>query len=193
MSMSSGSDDNDDNEWRCDCIEADGISAFAGHMCRKPHTEYCNDEGTAYCTNGGTCVNNLVSQMIRLEYPGSDSCACPKEFSGPHCEFLNELVAIHNLTIQAEIDAQFGPTGFGDDHELSPFNASFFTALGFGVLLVLGALATIFVSSKRKYGKLASGDGDKTNTCGVVPCSEIPNAEQFNDDEGHIMHDVVLE
>ncbi len=63
------SSENDD-EWRCDCIEADGISPFAGHMCRKPHTEYCNDDGTAYCTNGGTCVNNLVSQMIRLEYPG---------------------------------------------------------------------------------------------------------------------------
>lgn len=185
--MSSKSDD----EWRCDCIEADGISPFAGHMCRKPHTEYCNDEGTAFCTNGGTCKNNLVSQTIRLEYSGSDSCVCPKEFSGPHCEFLNELVAINKLTLQEKIDETFGPAGLiGKNNPTTDGRETLFITLGFGMFLVLCALATVFVSRNKRYGELRR---DENESCGIVPCSDIPNAEQFvDDDEGYKMQDVAL-
>ena len=61
---------NDGSEWFCDCAEADGVSAFAGDMCRKPHTEYCNKEGTTYCTNGGSCVNSFISHSLSLQYEG---------------------------------------------------------------------------------------------------------------------------
>lgn len=58
------------DEWVCDCVEADGVSAFAGDMCRKPHTEYCNSQGTAFCTNGGTCVNHLLGHTLSVQYEG---------------------------------------------------------------------------------------------------------------------------
>ncbi len=60
----------DDIDWRCDCVEANGASAFAGDMCRRPHTEYCNHEGTKFCTNGGTCVNNLIIHENSVQYEG---------------------------------------------------------------------------------------------------------------------------
>jgi len=47
-------------EWRCDCTIADGVNGFAGAMCRQPATEYCDGNGSSFCTNGGTCVSNLV-------------------------------------------------------------------------------------------------------------------------------------
>ena len=56
------------NEWVCDCLEADGVSAFAGSMCRKPHTEFCNSEGNVFCTNGGTCVNYLIGHSWSIQY-----------------------------------------------------------------------------------------------------------------------------
>ncbi len=62
--------DNDDIEWKCDCIEANGASSFAGDMCKRPHTEFCNAEGTAFCTNGGSCVNNIVIHEHSVQYEG---------------------------------------------------------------------------------------------------------------------------
>ena len=62
--------ENDESEWMCDCIEAMGQSRFAGDMCERPHTEYCNEDGSAFCTNGGSCINNLVVQTLQIEYEG---------------------------------------------------------------------------------------------------------------------------
>ena len=50
--------------WKCDCLVADRVSKFAGAMCREPSTEYCDQEGKSFCTNGGTCENNLVAYDV---------------------------------------------------------------------------------------------------------------------------------
>mmetsp|Transcript_33612 Transcript_33612/g.39149 ORF Transcript_33612/g.39149 Transcript_33612/m.39149 type:complete len:230 (-) Transcript_33612:638-1327(-) len=92
-----GGDDINVMEWKCDCLEADKVSSFAGAMCRNPHTDYCNDDGSAFCTNGGSCRSSLVSFDIDTEYMGSEGCLCPPEFSGPHCEFLTTLITEDNL------------------------------------------------------------------------------------------------
>lgn len=76
------------SKWVCDCAIADQVNAFAGAMCRQPATEYCNLSGSSFCTNGGTCVSNLVHAQFLV----SGECICPPEFAGPHCEFLKVLV-----------------------------------------------------------------------------------------------------
>ena len=53
-----------ENVWKCDCLVADRVSRFAGAMCREPSTEYCDAEGDVFCTNGGTCVNNLIEYDV---------------------------------------------------------------------------------------------------------------------------------
>ena len=60
----------DEIDWRCDCVQANGASQFAGDMCRRPHTEYCDHEGKTFCTNGGTCVNSIVNQAHSIQYEG---------------------------------------------------------------------------------------------------------------------------
>lgn len=86
-------------ELACECSDADGVSRFAGLMCRNPYTEYCADkydpnESTSFCTNGGKCKSSFISAQVA---PGNTTinneyrhlgCVCPKEFYGPHCEFL---------------------------------------------------------------------------------------------------------
>ena len=52
-------------EWRCDCAIADKVNNFAGAMCRRPATEYCSGDGSKFCTNGGSCVSNLVQPEFK--------------------------------------------------------------------------------------------------------------------------------
>lgn len=75
------------HEWMCDCIVAKRKSDFAGYMCQHPSTEYCNVDGSSYCTNGGTCAINMGAYTIQDD-DEPEECLCPEEFEGPHCEFL---------------------------------------------------------------------------------------------------------
>jgi hypothetical protein len=50
-----------EQEWKCDCKLADAVNAFAGAMCREPAIEFCNSDSFSFCTNGGTCVSNLIN------------------------------------------------------------------------------------------------------------------------------------
>lgn len=76
--------------WVCDCMVADSVSAFAGTMCRHPATKYCDSGNVSFCTNGGSCGINVVGNVEDLNL-GGEECLCPKEFTGPHCEFLQTL------------------------------------------------------------------------------------------------------
>ena len=58
------------SEWLCDCIEAAGVSPFAADMCKRPHTEFCDDNGISFCTNGGSCKNHLINPEIKIQYEG---------------------------------------------------------------------------------------------------------------------------
>jgi hypothetical protein len=75
---------------------ADEMSKFAGMMCRKTYTEYCNRASASsdFCTNGGKCKAGLLAALFA---PGNTSansqfadigCVCNPAFYGPHCEFL---------------------------------------------------------------------------------------------------------
>lgn len=92
QTKTTSSSNHSSSEWMCECVMADEVNAFAGAMCRQPATEYCNASGSSFCTNGGTCVSNLV----HLEFQVSGECICPPEFTGPHCEFLKVLVEKQN-------------------------------------------------------------------------------------------------
>lgn len=61
---SASSEEGGANGWRCDCEIAEQVNAFAGAMCRRPATEYCSAGGSSFCTNGGSCVNNLVQSDL---------------------------------------------------------------------------------------------------------------------------------
>lgn len=88
-----------DGEFVCDCAEADHVGKFAGMMCRNPYTEYCvshftPDQTTPFCTNGGKCKGSIMAAQVA---PGNtdanvlfkdEGCICPRDFYGPHCEFL---------------------------------------------------------------------------------------------------------
>lgn len=83
---------------RCDycTIIADEMSKFAGMMCRKPFTEYCNaaTATTDFCTNGGKCMASFVAAHFAPGNTTANSqfaglgCICNPAFYGPHCELL---------------------------------------------------------------------------------------------------------
>lgn len=50
-----------EEEWKCDCELADHVNTFAGAMCREPAIEYCDSDRSSFCTNGGTCISNLIN------------------------------------------------------------------------------------------------------------------------------------
>lgn len=62
-------------------------SEQAKFACRKRLTEYCDSTTTSgtteFCTNGGKCTANYQHENVDK----SVLCKCPKEFTGPHCEF----------------------------------------------------------------------------------------------------------
>jgi hypothetical protein len=83
---------------QCDycTVVADEMSKFAGMMCRKPFTEYCNaaTATTDFCTNGGKCVASFVAAHFAPGNTTANSqfaglgCICNPAFYGPHCELL---------------------------------------------------------------------------------------------------------
>jgi hypothetical protein len=83
---------------QCDycTIVADEMSKFAGMMCRKPFTEYCNavTATTDFCTNGGKCMASFVAAHLAPGNTTANSqfaglgCICNPAFYGPHCELL---------------------------------------------------------------------------------------------------------
>jgi len=81
---------NGNGEYTCDCDIAERVSSFAGFMCRSPATEYCyskihSDGPNSYCTNGGKCISHPIEDPQPFKHLG---CQCPREFAGPHCEYL---------------------------------------------------------------------------------------------------------
>ena len=83
---------------QCDycSVVADEMSKFAGMMCRKPFTEYCNaaTATTDFCTNGGKCMASFVAAHFAPGNTTANSqfaglgCICNPAFYGPHCELL---------------------------------------------------------------------------------------------------------
>lgn len=69
-------------ESACDSLGSSG-SDLAKFACRKRLTEYCDDDTSSFCTNGGKCTANYQHANVDK----SVLCKCPKEFTGPHCEF----------------------------------------------------------------------------------------------------------
>jgi hypothetical protein len=60
---------NELGEWGCDCSQADELSAFAGHQCRNPTTEYCTgtydpNAALSFCTNGGRCLSDFLAAEV---------------------------------------------------------------------------------------------------------------------------------
>lgn len=129
----------DEKEWKCNCKFADGVNSFAGAMCRQPATEYCNLHGTSFCTNGGTCVNNLV----QAQFKSDGECICPPEFTGPHCEFLKVLVDMQDFTHYIAEDDQKMNQGIdmkGTDVE----KASSSAPLILGLVVIAAFISAIF-------------------------------------------------
>jgi hypothetical protein len=90
--------DHEEQGTQCDycTVVADEMSKFAGMMCRKPFTEYCNaaTATTDFCTNGGKCMASFVAAHFAPGNTTANSqfaglgCICNPAFYGPHCELL---------------------------------------------------------------------------------------------------------
>lgn len=64
-----------EENWMCNCELADSISLYAGQMCRTPITEYCTgrfkpNSPFYFCTNGGRCLADFISAQMA---PGDTS------------------------------------------------------------------------------------------------------------------------
>jgi hypothetical protein len=119
-------DSNGTTEWSCDCALADSLSDFAGKMCRNPLTEYCNGKfdphaPMAFCTNGGRCRGDFLGAQVD---PGNTTvnsfyqdagCICPRDFYGPHCEFLR-------LNVVDDVDNNFDSND--DTEKATPITSS---------------------------------------------------------------------
>lgn len=92
-------DQNGTVDWKCDCALADSMSEFAGKMCRDPLTEYCSGKfdphaPLSFCTNGGRCRGDFIGAQVDAGNTTVNAiyqhagCLCPRDFYGPHCEFL---------------------------------------------------------------------------------------------------------
>jgi hypothetical protein len=114
------SDENETTRWGCDCALADSLSDFAGRMCRDPLTEYCSGKfdphvPLSFCTNGGRCQGDVINKEIYQEnttahgFNQNAGCVCPRDFFGPHCEFLRLNV----------VDDFGDVVDFNGDHEKS--------------------------------------------------------------------------
>lgn len=77
--------------YRCDCTFAETAeSKFAGQECEHSDTVLCKDakqgQGSLFCTNGGSCMSFIYDAGTRW------GCACPTEFVGAHCQYLEASV-----------------------------------------------------------------------------------------------------
>jgi hypothetical protein len=77
----------------CDCNTAfTKDTSFAGDSCQHPATTFCTKqpdgslEGTIFCTNGGSCGDNVHT-----------GCDCPAGWNGFRCEYrIEELELVNN-------------------------------------------------------------------------------------------------
>lgn len=73
-------------KYHCDCTQAQGTTAFAGHECEQAATAYCvlgrMESQYAFCTNGGKCIRVVEDGEA---HPG---CRCTPEYEGKHCQYL---------------------------------------------------------------------------------------------------------
>jgi len=91
---------NNDHNKTCDYAYRYG-SQFAGLMCQKPVTEYCTMDGSDYCTNGGKCTKDFdTSRHKDWNFEQGQVCACPREFYGPHCEWLKSAIPAEQQVTQ---------------------------------------------------------------------------------------------
>jgi len=177
----------DEKEWKCNCEIADGVNSFAGAMCRQPATEYCNFHGTSFCTNGGTCVNNLVQAQLESE----GECICPPEFTGPHCEFLKVLMDKQYI---AEDDQQWnqGIDMKGTDVE----NASSSAPLILGLVVVAAFISAVLW--KRRQSSISRGYSSQSYSYGQPAFPLSPSGYRGSDggasmdDEEYVLQDVSL-
>lgn len=100
----------------CDCrnaVDNDGIN-YLGAYCQKPSpvdnkddadavpdSVVCDEVTMRFCINGGSCVDSFIQ--------GKDSCNCPDEYTGYHCEFHKTQLDQGNLGI-CSMDCQNGGT-----------------------------------------------------------------------------------
>merc|ERR1712071_221705 len=76
----------DENNFFCDCDEADVSASFAGLFCEHKATVYCtttNDlSRKSFCTNGGSCKSIIGKNDAHL------GCFCQPGYEGSHCQFV---------------------------------------------------------------------------------------------------------
>lgn len=91
-------------KYHCDCSTAFGVSEFAGENCEYDVTANCHQVTkstiTAYCTNGGACVE-VLNDVAR----GHQGCNCVNGYEGLHCQYLAGTAPPEELAAVAELRA----------------------------------------------------------------------------------------
>jgi hypothetical protein len=146
------SDENGTMTWGCDCALADSLSSFAGKMCRDPLTEYCSGKfdphaPLSFCTNGGRCRGDFINREVDQGTTTVDGfyhnagCVCPRDFYGPHCEFLR-LNVIDDLSDSIDFNSDPGKSSPSMSSDVwKRYSAPVLVAL-FGLLLSASLVIT---------------------------------------------------
>jgi len=80
-----------DYSYHCDCSSSLTDTSFAGVECEYAATVYCDDaKNDEFCANGGRCGSYILAGHY---YTG---CHCPVGYSGAHCQYLTEKLAVEN-------------------------------------------------------------------------------------------------
>lgn len=77
----------DENNFYCDCDEANLDAAYGGLFCEHKATVYCTFSNAlsrkSFCTNGGSCKAIVGKKDTHL------GCNCPTGYEGRHCQFVS--------------------------------------------------------------------------------------------------------
>jgi len=143
-------------KYHCDCSAAFDVNVFAGHQCEHAATTIC-EAGTslssyAFCTNGGTCVNTVLTGGPH------EGCECPAEFEGQHCQYLIGTAP------DSEIFNPYAETYDGSSRRVSRIAAFF---ISFSVVIVVGLSGLLIW--KRHAAGIDSQFEDKTFESDATP------------------------
>ncbi|KAL3779763.1 hypothetical protein HJC23_008127 [Cyclotella cryptica] len=99
----------------CDCNTAHADNkSYAGESCEHVATSFCvpeddQDQKDAFCTNGGTCIEDPDTRH--------EGCICPEGYSGDLCEIKADVEPTCSLECENGGSCRFGVKGVKDSFD----------------------------------------------------------------------------
>jgi hypothetical protein len=170
--------------YSCDCTWASTQSTqFAGYECEHSDTAICpnvkDGYGSKFCTNGGNCMNFVYEARVHT------GCACPTEFVGAHCQYLNIDVpaALKGEALFPDVHPNFW--GFTTQQRVD--SKATHVAIGISVcaILMVSFAFTIALMKRRKRGLFR--EDDKNRLAAIDPVVIEADGSGTMKDENEIL------